>query len=235
MTDFNVAGKPIKALEDSATSPDGASAKIHVADYWPFFKEPKARMFSYYYSAKDAVKFRSIFKYDLATDSMIYDNFGAKDEWLNRWYYRYEEGVGVAEWRDDYPAGSSLLAKFGGKKVVMKPPIGWGNIVEIGATYYNYPKFSFFKCWPFASGAGTQIVQFEAHLPEVEFLHKFNDVLVFSFLQSWNGKPADGIRYWMAKNIGPIAVQFFTQDATDKTKLTASGRFDVLEIVDSNE
>jgi hypothetical protein len=151
-----------------------------------------------------------VFSYDVGSDSMLYNNYDADSKWLNKWFYQYRPGFGVAEWRDDYPNN---------KKVVLSPAIGWGEFQDIGSTYINYPKFDFFKCWPPATSSGTQIVAFEQYLNAYK---SYYDVLVFSYLQNWNGKPATGARYWMAMGVGPIATQFLTQDATDPTKIEES-------------
>jgi hypothetical protein len=145
---------------------------------------------------------------------MLYNNYDSAGTWLNKWYYRYNPGFGVAEWRDDYPKG---------KKVVLSPPIGWGEFQEVGSTYINYPKFDFLKCWPMAFSNGTQIVSFEEHITQDTAVGVYyQDVIKFSYLQNWNGKPATGARYWMALGVGPIKTQFLTQDATDPTKITES-------------
>ena len=141
---------------------------------------------------------------------MLYNNYDSAGKWLNRWYYRYNTGFGVAEWRDDYPNN---------KKVVLSPPIGWGEFQDLGSTYINYPKFDFLKCWPPALSNGTQIVSFERHIAQYG---TFDDVIQFSYLQNWDGKPATGARYWMALGVGPIATQFLTQDAKDPTIITES-------------
>jgi hypothetical protein len=183
-------------------------SKLFIPAYWPFFKTSELRRFDY--TAPNTPSFTSVFSYDKGSDSMLYNNYDANHAWLNRWYYRYNPGFGVAEWRDDYPNN---------KKVVLSPAIGWGEFQDIGSTYINYPKFDFFKCWPPATSSGTQIVAFEQYLNAYK---SYYDVLVFSYLQNWNGKPATGARYWMAMGVGPIATQFLTQDATDPTKIEES-------------
>ena len=183
-------------------------SKLFIPAYWPFFKTSELRRFDY--TAPDTPSFTSVFSYDKGSDSMLYNNYDANHAWLNRWYYRYNPGFGVSEWRDDYPNN---------KKVVLSPAIGWGEFQDIGSTYINYPKFDFFKCWPPATSSGTQIVAFEQYLNAYK---SYYDVLVFSYLQNWNGKPATGARYWMAMGVGPVATQFLTQDVTDPTKIEES-------------
>ena len=76
-------------------------------------------------------------------------------------------------------------------------------------------------------GSGEQIVAFEDRLAVMGINGVYyNDVIIFSYLQSWGGKPAIGARYWMALGIGPVATQFLTQDANDPTKVTESVRWD---------
>ncbi|MEI7507854.1 MAG: hypothetical protein WCJ62_00140 [Flavobacterium sp.] len=187
-------------------------SKIFVPAYWPFFKSGELRRFDY--SNPEAPSFTSVFSYDKGSDSMLYNNYDSAGTWLNKWYYRYNPGFGVAEWRDDYPKG---------KKVVLSPPIGWGEFQEVGSTYIDYPKFDFLKCWPMAFSNGTQIVHFEEHISQINVLGVYyQDVIQFTYLQNWNGKPATGARYWMALGVGPIKTQFLTQDATDPTKITES-------------
>jgi hypothetical protein len=155
-----------------------------------------------------------VFSYDKGSDSMLYNNYDSAGTWLNKWYYQYRTGFGVAEWRDDYPNN---------KKVVLNPPIGWGEFQEVGSDYINYPKFDFFKCWPPAASKGVQIVHFEEQISQMNVLGVYyQDVIKFSYLQNWDGKPATGARYWMALGVGPIATQFLTQDAKDPTKIEES-------------
>ena len=172
--------------------------------YWPFFKSGELRRFDY--QAPDTPSFTSVFSYDKGSDSMLYNNYDSAGTWLNKWFYRYNPGFGVAEWRDDYPNN---------KKVVLNPPIGWGEFQDVGSDYINYPKFDFFKCWPPASSSGVQIVHFEEHISQMNVMGAYyQDVIQFTYLQNWNGKPATGARYWMALGVGPIKTQFLTQDAT---------------------
>jgi hypothetical protein len=185
---------------------------LFVPAYWPFFKSGELRRFDY--SNPDAPSFTSVFSYDKGSDSMLYNNYDSAGTWLNKWYYQYRTGFGVAEWRDDYP---------GNKKVVLNPPIGWGEFQEVGSDYIDYPKFDFFKCWPPASSKGVQIVHFEEQISQMNVLGVYyQDVIKFSYLQNWDGKPATGARYWMALGVGPIATQFLTQDAKDPTKVEES-------------
>ena len=185
---------------------------LFVPAYWPFFKSGELRRFDY--SNPNAPSFTSVFSYDKGSDSMLYNNYDSAGTWLNKWYYQYRTGFGVAEWRDDYP---------GNKKVVLNPPIGWGEFQEVGSDYVNYPRFDFFKCWPPASSNGVQLVHFEEHISQMSALGVYyQDVIKFTYLQNWNGKPATGARYWMALGVGPIQTQFLTQDAKDPTKVEES-------------
>ena len=185
---------------------------LFVPAYWPFFKSGELRRFDY--SNPDAPSFTSVFSYDKGSDSMLYNNYDSAGTWLNKWYYQYRTGFGVAEWRDDYPNN---------KKVVLNPPIGWGEFQEVGSDYINYPRFDFFKCWPPAASKGVQIVHFEEQISQMNVLGVYyQDVIKFSYLQNWDGKPATGARYWMALGVGPIATQFLTQDAKDPTKIEES-------------
>jgi len=187
-------------------------SNIFIPAYWPLFTTHELRRFDYV--AKGVPNFTSVFSYDAGSASMLYNNYDSNNIWLNRWYYQYRTGFGIAEWRYDYPNN---------KKVVMNHPIGWGEFTYVGGKYENKPQFDFIKCWPAATGSGEQIVSFEDHLPVMTVNGvAYNDVIQFSYLQSWGGKPATGARYWMALGIGPIATQFLTQSATEPTVITES-------------
>jgi len=170
---------------------------IRVADYWPFFKTSELRRFDYTAVDGSMPNLTDVFAYDKGSDSMLYVNYDAHLTWKSTWYYQNRPGFGVAEWRDDYP---------GGKKIVMNPPIGWGEYVEIGGSYVNKPKMSPFQSWPPAMSSGVQICAYEALQ---------DDTLIFTYLQSWSGKPGTGARYWMKRGVGPVSVQWLAQDPKD--------------------
>jgi len=189
--------------------------KIFVPDYWPMFKSSELRRFDYVDRTGSMPPITSVFAYDAGTDSMLYIDYDAHLTWKDTWYYNVTK-EGLMEWRDDYP----------GKKVVMSPGIGWGGVQDIGGSYINYPKMSFFQSWPPAMASGIQIVAYEQLLPDYGYWlpddgslvakgRNYKDVLVFTYLQSWDGKPGGGARYWMAKGIGPVSVQWIAQDPKD--------------------
>jgi len=182
-------------------------AKIFIPEYWPMFKTNELRRFDYTAEDDSMPSITAVFSYDKGTDSMIYIDYDAHLTWKDTWYYQYKPGFGVAEWRDDYP----------GKKVVMNPPIGWGEYVDIGGTYMNKPKMSPLQSWPPAMAKGVQICAYEQLLEKfrVQTGVIYNDVLVFTYLQAWDNKPGTGARYWMAKGVGPVAVQWLAQDPKD--------------------
>lgn len=183
------------------------SNKIFVAGYWPFFDTSELRRFDYTAVDGSMPPITSVFAYDKGSDSMLYIDYDAHLNWKDTWYYQYRRDFGVAEWRDDYP----------GKKVVMSPPIGWGEWQEIGSSYVNYPKMNPFQSWPPSLAKGVQCVAYEALLPNLLLQSgtTYNDVLQFTYLQSWDGKPGTGARYWMARGVGPVAVQWLAQDPTN--------------------
>lgn len=182
--------------------------KIFIPDYWPLFVTGELRRFDYTAIDDSMPPITSVFAYDKGSNSMLYIDYDAHLTEKDRWYYQYRPGFGIAEWRDDYP---------GGKKVVMNPPIGWGEYQDIGSDYINYPKMDLFRSWPPAMAKGVQICHYEQLLDKfrVQTGVIYPDVLVFTYLQSWDGKPAGGARYWMAKGVGPIAVQWLAQDPTN--------------------
>lgn len=183
-------------------------ANIFVPAYWPMFKDARLRRFDYVDSTGSMPPITAVFSYDKGSDSMLYIDYDAHLNWKDTWYYRYNVGSGINEWRDDYP---------GGKKVVMSPPIGWGEYVYLGESIVNYPKMSPLQSWPPAMAKGVQIVCFEKLLdwwPGRDNVN-YQNVLVFTYLQSWDGKPGGGARYWMAEGVGPVSVQWLAQDPKD--------------------
>lgn len=182
--------------------------KIFVPAYWPMFKTSELRRFDYTDVTGSMPAITAVFTYDKSKDAMMYVDYDAHLTWKDTWFYQYKPGFGISEYRDDYPNG---------KTVVMSPSIGWGEYQDIGSSYINYPKMNPFQSWPPAMSSGVQIVAFEDNLQQFKTADAttHNDVLVFTYLQSWSGKPGGGARYWMAKGVGPVAVQWLAQDPKD--------------------
>lgn len=181
-------------------------SKIFIPAYWPMFKTGILRRFDYTAIDGSMPPITAVFSYDKGSDSMLYIDYDAHLNWVDTWYYRYNVGSGINEWRDDYP----------GKKVVMSPPIGWGEWQDIGSDFICYPKMNPLQSWPPAMAKGVQICHYEQLLPSfTNTTQTWSDVLVFTYLQAWDGKPGTGARYWMANGVGPIAVQWLAQDPTN--------------------
>lgn len=173
---------------------------IFTPAYWPLFKTHELRRFDYTAVDGSMEPITAVFSYDAGSDSMLYSDYNGKGEWQDTWFYQYRPGFGIAEWRDDYP---------GGKKVVMDPPIGWGEFAEIGGTYSNSPKMDPLRSWPPAMAQGWQWVAFE-RLGDFTTQDgtRYENVLQFLYTQEWNGGRSGGARYWMQLGLGPVAVQW---------------------------
>jgi hypothetical protein len=181
-------------------------SKIFIPAYWPIFKTAELRRFDYKAIDGSMPPITAVFSYDKGSDSMLYIDYDAHLTWKDTWFYRYNVGSGINEWRDDYP----------GKKVVLSPPIGWGEWQDIGSDFICYPKMNPLQSWPPAMAKGVQICHFEELLPSfTNTVQTWNDVLVFTYLQAWDNKPGTGARYWMANGVGPVAVQWLAQDPTN--------------------
>ncbi len=188
---------------------------FNVRDFWPFWKDPTLyRKFTYVDKTGSMPNFISVFSYDKGSDSMLLTDFDAHLNWKDTWLYQYRPGFGVAEYQDNYP---------GGKKVVMDGmfgvPIGWGDFTSIGSSYINYPKMNPVKSWPPAFASGVQCVAFEAMLPSLTLDNgkTYENILQYSYLQSWDSSPAGGARYWSAEGIGPIRLQWMAQQKMNPT------------------
>ena len=182
---------------------------IRLNEFWPFFETSEYRRFDYTSidnsaSASSAPPFTGVFSYDLKTSSMLLSEFSDKGVQKNRWYYQYLPGVGVCEWRDDYP----------NKTVVLRNPIGWGDEVSVGKTYTNSPRMCPTSSWPPAFKAGRQFVHLEKFYPTYvcKSGDTYDDVLQFAYLQTWGrNETIAGARYLMAKGVGPISVQWIAE------------------------
>ena len=209
---------------------------VFVPAYWPFFKTAERRTFDYTSSDLKDAPFSSIFSYNASNDSMTYDDFDANGVWTDTWLYQYRKGFGVAEWRDDYPQSGWLATAFGPtKRVVFSTPIGWGEFQDIGgAAYLNRPILDPFLSAPPQFGSCMQCVKFENVLPTfgTRMGRMFSDVLVFSYLQLW-GTRCTGARYWMAKGVGPVALQWLGV-APDQVQLLAQGDPSKINLITSN-
>jgi len=178
---------------------------IFAPAYWPIFKTAELRRFDYTVDDGTLPPMTSVFSYDAGSDSMLYSDYDDKGVLNDVWYYQYRPGFGVAEWRDDYPAKN--------KKVVMDPPIGWGEFAVIGGNYQNSPKMDPFRSWPPSMAQGWQYIWWE-ELHDT-FTQRdgttYENVLQFLYSQSWDGGKASGARYWMALGIGPVSQQWVAQ------------------------
>jgi hypothetical protein len=197
-------------------------------DYWP--KVPDGKIYSFTYIALDGSmkNITSMFVNDPTTNSLLYVDYDSAMNWQDTWYLQYRKGFGIAEWRDDYPTGGLL---DGHKKVVMDgmfgTPIGWGDVGTIGGSYQNKPKMNPVLSNPPQFSTGTQTVIWESALNSFALSSGvvYNDVITVVYQQSWGSKTA-GARYWFAKGIGPIALQWIAPDPNNKGQFITTSRMD---------
>lgn len=192
------------------------SAPVNLPSYWPMFTGTEKRRFDYTSPDGSLAPITAIFRYDRRTDSMLYEEYDASMAWQDTWYYQARPGYGIAEWRDDYPQSNPLLKLFFGpvQKTVLATPIGWGENLPVGGVYQNDPRLSFCRSWLPRIGFGWQYVQLEAVLDEFTTRDgtTYRDVIQFVYQQKWGDDPQAGARYWMAKGVGPVAIQWIAED-----------------------
>ena len=190
---------------------------IRVSDYWPFFAQG-ARRFDYSLPDSEKIEFSSVFSYDRDTQSMLYKDFDADGKWLDTWYFQQRPGVGVAEWRDDYP----------GKRKVFCEPIGWGDWADVGSVYSNEPRVDIFRTWPPTLPlTGSQFVSFEGRLDKLTLRDgaEYLDVLQFVYFQKWG--TFGGARYFNARGVGPVALEWLAPDIAANT-IHVSDRYEAV-------
>ena len=198
--------------------------KYFVPDYWPNAKYGK--IYNFHYVTVDKSMPDLIVKFLLSDDKkdLLYVDYDAEGKWVDTWYMRYIPGEGLMEWRDDYPKGGLFGAR---KKIVMNPAIGWGEWAVIGETYKNYPKMNPFSSNPPSFQKGTQIVIYESWTPSMTLSNgdKYEDILTIVYQQSW-GKKTSGARYYLAKGIGPIALNWIAPHPNKPSEYVTTARMD---------
>lgn len=205
---------------------------IKALDYWPRTSPGSIQCFHY----KDVgpqpdttvtatmPDMHSWFTWDNVTSSILYVDYDKDMKWKDTWYIRHRIGKGLEEWRDDNIIEKSdwKTKIFGNRnKIVFRDdyPINWGDEVELGKVYTNYPKSNFFACNPPQLLSGTQSFCYQERL---QSFNGYKDVVTLIYNQSW-GKNNGGAKYWMAKNVGPIAVQWITRQGD---KVITTNRMD---------
>ena len=195
-----------------------------IPDYWP--APVYGKIYNFHYVTVDKSMPDLIAKFVLSDDKkdILYVDYNAAGEWQDTWYMRYYIGKGLMEWRDDYPKGGWFGQR---KKVVMDPPIGWGDWGTIGGSYKNFPKMNPLASNPPAFQSGTQVVIWESWLPEMTLSNgdRYEDIVTMVYQQSW-GKKTSGARYYMAKGIGPIALNWIAPDPNSPGHFITTARMD---------
>lgn len=195
-----------------------------IPDYWP--SPIYGKIYNFHYVTVDKSMPDLIVKFLMSDDKkdILYVDYDAAGKWIDTWYMRYIPGQGLMEWRDDYPTGGWFSSR---KKIVMDPGIGWGEWGTIGGWYQNKPKMNPFKSDPPQFMTGTQTVIWESWLPEMTLSNgdKYTDIVTMVYQQSW-GKKTSGARYYMAKGIGPIALNWIAPNPDSPGNYVTTARMD---------
>lgn len=205
---------------------------IKALDYWPTPGIGAIQCFHYKDAGPQAdtvvsatmPDMYSLFVWDDKTSSLLYVDYDKDMKWKDTWYIRHRLGKGLEEWRDD-----NIIEKtdwktkiFGTRnKIVFRDdyPIRWGDVVELGKTYTSYPKSNFFACSPPQLLNGTQSFCYQER---IDSFNGYKDVVTLIYNQAW-GKNNGGAKYWMARGIGPVAVQWITRQGD---KVITTNRMD---------
>jgi hypothetical protein len=187
---------------------------VNVKDYWPFGLAGTDKRLRFDYSTSDGSldPISSVFWWDRKRESLIYSDYDHTGAWKDDWELRHVPGWGVAEIADYYPQTGFLAKLFGPVRALRfreKEWIGWGDVVELGKAYANEPKVDPFASRPPQFGGCKQAITYDILLDSFGTRHGdiWSNVLVQTYLQVW-GTKATGARYWMARDIGPVAIQW---------------------------
>ena len=211
-------------------------------DYWPAV--PLGKIYKFHY--KDAgpqydttvpaplPDMSTWFVWD-SDGSLLYVDYDKDMVWKDTWYIKFQLNGQIDEWKDEDISNTFFCPK---KKIVFSSPIGWSppGTVEFGPDYVTYPKSDFFKCCPPQLLKGWQSVRFEKHLDSFTTVNgqEFKDVITMIYQQGF-GKKTYGARYWMARAIGPVAVQWIAPnpDKTAEPKIVITNRLDAQWTIDN--
>lgn len=201
----------------------GRIAKFHYIDVGP---EPDTNVHG------TMPDMHSWFVLDTKTTSYLYVDYDKDMKWKDTWYLRYNSS-GVVEWRDDnIVEKESITTKiFGNRNKIVfqdKKPIWWGDVCEIGKDYQNNPKSDFFACSPPQLLNGTQSFNYIKKLDTFTTKHGdiYKDVVQLIYQQAWGSK-IGGAKYWMARGVGPVAVQWISSaKVASDTNIYITNRMD---------
>lgn len=184
---------------------------IDVRAYWPFdlTGTTRKRTFRYFSPDPALVPIISVFWWGPREQALIYSDYDANGVWKDDWFLRFDPREGVIEYRDDYPQTGVAATLFGTrKKLWFSTPIKWGNVVHVGGSVANIATVDPWRSHPPQFGSCVQSVQFESLLKSAVVRgREFEDVLQMTYLQRWGGK-CGGARYWMARGVGPVAIEW---------------------------
>lgn len=214
----------IKAWDYWPSPPYGRIAKFQYVDVGP---EPDTNV------RGTMPDMHSWFVFEPKTFTTLYVDYDKDMNWKDTWYLKVKDGFGISEYRDDnIVEKQSLTTKiFGNRnKIVFQEnnPIWWGDVCELGKLYENHPKSDFFACSPPQMLNGTQSFVYEKRMDtwsnKLGVIYK--DVVTLVYQQAWGSK-VGGARYWMAKGIGPVAVQWIsTGKVASDTRIYITNRMD---------
>ena len=210
---------------------------INIIDFWPQCFTPNTHSVTFSYAeVPNNAAFSAKFSYDSSTQSMVLNEYNSSGVWQDTWYLKNENGQ-VTEWRDDIPA-SGLYELLGVQKIqeIYSSPIIWGTQAVIGTTTpfewsFNLPMTG---SWPpQTSQSGVQEIVWEELLPTFTLSNgkTYSNVLVQVYQQKWTSGNFTGARWWMAKGIGPIAIQWMAPNPNNPSEFIVEPRQDAVIIV----
>lgn len=196
------------------------------SDYWP--KPTVGNLVKIDYGITAGQRLRSIFSN--SGDNKIWHQDDYTDDkwtatWINNYFYIDDNGKqkGIVEIADWYPARNWLQNIFSPISVTTfykGYEIPWGGVQKVGdvidAKLWINPLKSSFPTW---GSTGRQVVKFVKRyftFKTVDKKQTYTDVVEITYDQTFGDKTA-GARYWYAKGIGIVQMQWrgFGQDVGD--------------------
>ena len=201
-----------------------------LSEYWLHEAVLQGKHVRYVYSPLNSLVQCSAEIYMVAPDDWRIVDYGPDHKWLSTWYMKEKDGT-LWEYGDDMRRPKQWWKRLLllGRNIIMRYKKGEGivwddgnlfntgdsdNLADRAGVMISAPcEINHFRSWmlppikgPWSSG--YQVVAIRAIHDTLDLNGvKYDNVLVLDYYQTWN-KQTGGTRFYMAKGIGPVAIQW---------------------------